>query len=601
MTTIQPISVDRYMHIRSASAAKFGFDDAHVYFISNLTGLPQVWRQGADVPWPQQVTFFDERVMSVAPSPSADIVCVNADAGGSERAQLYLVSGDGTHVENVSNDPEHIYEFGGWTRDGSAFAYASNRRDGAHFDVFVYDLQTRQHRLVHQSDHTNHAAGFSPDGSTVLISRHYTSNNNDLFAVGVAGGDMRLLTEHSGDALYRMAHLSSFDGALYLATDEGGEFFRLARIDLTTGERRWLTQDRWDVQGVAWSADDRSLVFAKNEDGTSRLYYLELSEQNEEAQLVSGIPTGQVGGLAWSHHDRRVAFTLSSPTQGTEAWILDPESGAQRLTFASISGVPHETFVEPELIHYTSFDGLQIPAYYYRPAGRTGPFPVVVDVHGGPEGQSANGFAPLRQYLVNCGFAVLAPNVRGSSGYGRTYGHLDDVRKRMDSVADLAHCVDWLTAHGNADPKAIAVMGGSYGGFMVLAAVTHYPDLWAAGVDTVGIANLRSFMQNTSAYRRHLRESEYGSIEQDGDFFDEISPIHHVDNIKAPMMIIHGANDPRVPVDEAEQIVGALQARSHPVSYLRFEDEGHGIVKLHNRITTYTAIAHFLDAHLNRH
>ncbi|MCY0869581.1 MAG: S9 family peptidase, partial [Firmicutes bacterium] len=412
--------------------------------------------------------------------------------------------------------------------------------------------------------------------------------------------EVRLLTEHAGDARYRAAHINEHDGALYLATDHGSEFFRLARIDLTSGERRWLTEDRWDVQAVAWSRDDRSLAFTKNEDGTSRLYRLEVSALHEAARVVSDVPNGQVGSLSWAHRDRRIALTLSSPTQGTESWIVDQESRARRLTYASISGVPSETFVEPEQIHYPSFDGLQIPAYYYRPRGRSGPFPVVVDVHGGPEGQSTNGFAPLRQYLVNCGFAVLAPNVRGSSGYGRSYGHLDDVRKRMDSVADLAQCVPWLTAHGDADPKAIAVMGGSYGGFMVLAAVTHYPDLWAAGVDTVGIANLRSFMQNTSAYRRHLRESEYGSIERDGDFFDEISPIHHVDKIKAPMMIIHGANDPRVPVDEAEQIVGALQARSHPVSYLRFEDEGHGIVKLHNRITTYTAIAHFLDAHLKR-
>jgi dipeptidyl aminopeptidase/acylaminoacyl peptidase len=223
---------------------------------------------------------------------------------------------------------------------------------------------------------------------------------------------------------------------------------------------------------------------------------------------------------------------------------------------------------------------------------------VVVQVHGGPESQSRPAFNPVVQYFVNRGYAVFLPNVRGSTGYGKSYAHLDDRRKRMDSVRDLAACVEWLVRDGGADPRRIAVMGGSYGGFMTLAAVTSYPELWAAGVDIVGIANWRTFLENTGAFRRKHREAEYGSLEEDGDFLDEISPIHRADRIRVPMIILHGANDPRVPVGESDQIVRVLKEHEVPVEYHRYPDEGHGLVKLQNKVHGYTAIGDFLDRHV---
>src|SRR5207237_7353070 len=235
---------------------------------------------------------------------------------------------------------------------------------------------------------------------------------------------------------------------------------------------------------------------------------------------------------------------------------------------------------------------------FYPASGARGGAPCVVIVNGGPEGQYRPTFQAVAQYLASAGFAVLAPNVRGSTGYGRAYLHLDDVRKRMDSVADLAHAAYWLRDSGRADPKRIAVYGGSYGGFMVLAALTTYPDLWAAGVDIVGIANFVTFLENTGPWRRKLREAEYGSLEQDREFLAQISPIHRVDRITSPLFVVHGANDPRVPVGEAEQIVAALRSRNVPVEYMRFEDEGHGLIKRANRLVAYPAIARFLDAYL---
>jgi dipeptidyl aminopeptidase/acylaminoacyl peptidase len=268
------------------------------------------------------------------------------------------------------------------------------------------------------------------------------------------------------------------------------------------------------------------------------------------------------------------------------------------VTFSPDGAIPRSSYASPETVRYETFDGLQIPALYYRPAGAQGRLPVVVRVHGGPEGQSRPIFDAVTQFFLNRGYAVFLPNVRGSTGYGRAYSHLDDVRRRMDSVKDLAACVGWLTAHGAAAPGRIAVMGGSYGGFMTLAAVTNYPELWAAGVDIVGIANWRTFLENTGPFRRRHREAEYGNLEEDGEFLDEISPIAKAGEIRAPMIILHGANDPRVPVGESEQIAAILREHEVPVVYHRYPDEGHGLVKLHNKVHGYTAIGDFLDRHV---
>jgi dipeptidyl aminopeptidase/acylaminoacyl peptidase len=272
------------------------------------------------------------------------------------------------------------------------------------------------------------------------------------------------------------------------------------------------------------------------------------------------------------------------------------------LTQSSLAGIPQSSFVEPELIRYKTFDGRQIPAWYYRPQngslsnGRG--FPVIVNVHGGPEGQAQPGFNGVNQYFLSRGYAVLAPNVRGSTGYGKTFTHLDDVEKREDSVKDLAAAVEWLKTQGGADPKRIAVTGGSYGGYMTLAAITLYPDLWAAAIDTVGIANFESFLKNTSGYRRKLREVEYGTLERDLEFLKSVSPLFKVDRIKTPLMVIHGKNDPRVPYTEAEQIVEALRKRGSPVEYKLFDDEGHGVNKLSNRLIVYPLMADFLDKYM---
>ncbi len=594
----------RFIQVRGAYGGTYSHDGESMFFLTAITGMPQVWRQKKTVPWPQQITFFEDRIMGVSASPAEPLLCMMADEGGSERAQLYLLDFDGVNVQRITDDSDSIHQFGGFSPDGSRIAYSSNKRNGRDFDIYTYDIRENEHRLVHESAYTNHVVGFSPAGDSLLITRHYTNLNNDLFLLNLSTGDLRLLTPHEGEVQYDFARFDEEGQNLFLACDKDGEFSRLARLSLGTLALEFLTEDDWDCDGVVIAREANLLAYRRNEGGQSRVYLGRIGGNGsiKSMDVRSGLPSGVIAGMSWSKAGDRLALAVSSPAHGTDIWELTPGDAPgtgelRRVTYAAISSVPEDLYVEPELVEYSSFDGLTIPAYYYKPKG-AGPYAVVVYVHGGPESQSRNMHNPIIQYFVHHGYAVFVPNVRGSAGYGRTYVHLDDVRKRMDSVSDLAACVDWLVSEGNARRDAIGVMGGSYGGFMVLAAVTHHPDLWAAGVDIVGIANLRTFMDNTSAYRRHLRESEYGSVEKDGEFFDEISPIHHVDKIKAPMMIIHGANDPRVPVGEAEQMVEALRARNHPVTYLRFEDEGHGVVKLPNRIKAYGAIAEFLDEHM---
>ncbi len=603
---------ERYLNVRSASQASFSPDGERLSFLTDITGVPEVWSVPVDVDsskpyWPAQLTFRGERVSIASYSPADARLLVSGDTGSNERHQLFLLSDDGSSFTPLTDEPEVIHDFGGWSPDGKRVAYASNSRDPRYFDVYERSVDGGEPRLLLQHDGANHPVRYSPDGRFLLIARVESNTRNQLFLLEIASGEVRPLTPQidEGHAVHESPFWSADRRSLYLLSDRGRQYLSLARLDLETTELTYLQDISWDAEALAVTGDGSRLALVINEDGYSRLELYDVSAGWEERQALPlpALQSGTLRDLTWSRDGARLAFTHDVPNDAPDIYVWDvARQVLWRATRSARGGLPRMRFVLPALVHYPTFDGREIPAFLFLPQGQEPRgLPVVVYVHGGPESQyrpNSSNYINVTQYLVSFGFGVLAPNVRGSSGYGYDYQSLDDVRLRMGSVADLKYAALWLQEQGIADPQRIAVMGRSYGGFMVLSALTTYPDIWAAGVELVGIANFVTFLENTGPWRRKLRESEYGSLEHDREFLEQISPIHRVDAIRAPLFVAHGANDPRVPVNEAEQMVAALRQRGIPVEYLRFDDEGHQFTKRSNQLVTYPAIARFLEKHL---
>ena len=583
-----PYEFDRYLKIRAAYGATWSPDGRRLAFLTDITGVPQAWEMPTSGGWPEQLTFDDERVSGVYYSPKENRVVYSMDAGGNERAQLFLLGGG--EEQDLTRAPDAIHYFGGFSPEGERIAFTATRRNGTDFDVFTQDL-FGEPEMVWETSGYHTVADWAPDGSFLVVSRHYSNLDNDLYKLDLSSGEASLLTPHQGDTRFSGARVTPSGNGLFLATDHDGDFMRLAHMDLPTAELEYLTSDEWDVESVELSRDGRWLLASRNVEGYSDFVLF----SGEGRRLPEPeMPRGIFGGFEFSPDGDRLAFTLTGPDRNPDVWIVGlPDGEPRRLTRSSTAGIPMRSFKRPEIVRYPTFDGREISALFYEPDAENAP--VIINVHGGPESQSRPLFAPVTQYLLRRGYAVFMPNVRGSTGYGKAYTHLDDVYLRMDSVKDLAHAAGWLKDRGH---RRVAVMGGSYGGFMVLAALTEYPELWAAGVDIVGIANMVTFLENTGSYRRALREPEYGSLERDREFLESISPIYKAQEIKAPLMVIHGKNDPRVPVGEAEQIVENVRNNGGVVEYLLYEDEGHGLAKLKNRLDAYPKIAAFLDLHL---
>ncbi|MGH2535359.1 MAG: S9 family peptidase [Thermomicrobiales bacterium] len=583
-----PAAIETYLAIPSATTPAW-LDAGRLAYLADVTGVPQVWLTTESDAAPRPLTEFDERIGSLVASPRGDRLVFGMDTGANEHEQLWVVT-PGQQPRVLTDDPQTIHQLGAISPDGRRLAYASNARDKQFFDVWTLDLDyPAAPQPVLAADELLMPLAWSPDGRQLLIKRVNTNLDYDLLLMPAGGGEPELLTPHEGEATIEQATFA--EDAIFFLSNQDREFVALLRFDLATHQQTILVDAPWDIEDFAVATRGGWLAYAVNEDGASRLTLRHLATGEERP--VTGLPLGVADGLTWSHDGDRLAFRLHGPSHPSAIWECGLDGAAHPVTTADL-GARAGSFIDPEVVRFESFDGRQIPAYWYRPANGDGPWPVLVDVHGGPESQRRAEFAPLSQYLLAHGFAVLAPNVRGSTGYGKTYCHLDDVERRMDAVADLAAAVDWLRARPDVPADRIAIYGRSYGGFMVLAAVTTYPDLWAAAVDVVGIANFETFLANTGPWRRRTRAAEYGDPARDAALLREISPIHRADRITAPMLVIHGRNDPRVPVGEAEQIVERLRALGRDVELIIHEDEGHQTTKLANKITAYGAMTRFL-------
>ena len=632
-------TIQQYLNIRSAGSPTFSPDGKRMAYLTNVTGTNQVWVLDLPGVNPKQLTNYDDNISFVKWLPDGGGIIYGKAIGGDENTQFFWMKPDGSGTKDLTGNAKVRHNFAEISADGTKIYYSSNKRNRTFFDIYSMELATGEEELIYQQDGNNDLAAVNDSGSKFIVSRDgiEKSLDNNLYLVDAKTKQETLLTPHTDASQYGSVHFLA-DGIVY-ASDHGRDFYNLTQMrqknasgdDWSEANREVKVIDNvnnWDIGGIAMNPSGNNFVYSVNKEGYSSLYMRGV--QTGGKPLISTIAIrpsnfqlpgkGVVGGLTLSKDESKIAFTFSSAKYNSDIWIYDRKSfKLTQVTQSDRSDISQGSFVEPELIKFKSFDGQEIPAWYYDPrkailakayTSYTGasltaatvqskkPVPVIVSVHGGPEGQSRPGFNPLFQYYLSRGYAVLDPNVRGSTGYGKAYSHLDDVEKREDSVKDLAAAHEWLVKNGGADPKRIAVMGGSYGGYMTMAAITLYPDLWAAAVNTVGIVNWETFLQNTSGYRRRQREVEYGMLDKNIDFLRAISPIRKIDKIKTPLFVIHGKNDPRVPYTEAEQVVKALKDRKAVVEYKLYDDEGHGISKLKNRLDLYPLVADFLDKYM---
>ena len=523
-----------------------------------------------------------------------------ADTGGDENEQLYVIDENG--VKNITNSPKTRHYPGGLLNDGDTFVLASNERAKQTFDIVGVNIKTGEKTmLLENNDNYNMPSGISPDGKYLLYNKLLGSSNNALWMLDIKSGEAMKAPDNGVVAAYRSPLWKNDSTGFFLISDENADFNYIAYYDVENKTFEKAFEYDWDVSNIALSSDNRYLAIITNESGYSALKIYDLI--NKSYVNIPQPPKGVMDFPAFSPDGKKIVFSLSSGKRPSDIWIIDIEDDHLNKYSNSLAELlTPDDLIEPELHDFTSFDGLKVPYLLYIPKGKKAEnLPVMISIHGGPEGQSRPGLSgnEFLQFMVSQGIAVIQPNVRGSIGYGKHYSHLDDVEKRLDSVKDIEALVNHLVEENIAHKEKIAVMGGSYGGFMTLSCVARYPDLFCCAVDTVGMFNLVTFLENTSAYRRPHRESEYGSLENHRDILYNVSPVAMVDNIKGPLMIIHGKNDPRVPVSEAYQAAEYLEKRGVTVPLHVYDDEGHGLQKLKNRLDCYPKVIDFVKKYMN--
>jgi dipeptidyl aminopeptidase/acylaminoacyl peptidase len=590
----------QYQAVRSAAFRGWSPDGKGILIATRFGDTAQLHRVYEPGGRREQITFFNEPADGAfVPEATDGGITVVMSSGGSENNQVYFLDRRTGRAQLITDGKSRNLA-GPVLHDGSRMIVQSNRRNQRDIDLYTADPRKPDSlKLLMQVENEQwNAQDWSRDGKKLLLNRYVSINETypALFDV-TEGKRTPLPIPGDGPVAFGSMKFSPDGKSVWLATDARGEFRELARLDLATMKYTWLTADiPWDVDTIEVEPLSGTVAFTVNDDGASALYLLE-KEKRRRIEL----PLGQVGSLEFSPDGKKLGFSLAAPDAPGDAYSLSlPDGKLTRWTYSEVGGLNPETFVTATRVQFPAFDGRKVPAYYFKPstASKNRPAGVIINIHGGPEGQYRPFFNGTEQFYQNeLGLAVIHPNVRGSSGYGKTYLKLDNADKREDSVRDIGSLLDWIATQPELDASRVVVMGGSYGGFMVLASLTHFSDRIKAGVDIVGIASFRSFLKNTSAYRQDLRRAEYGD-ERDPKmqaYFEKIDPLSNVEKIDAALFVAHGRNDPRVPFSEAEQIARSVRARGRPVWTVYADNEGHGFAKKANRDYLTAAIVLFFS------
>ena len=582
--------VRRYTESRSAGLADWHPVRRELLISTRFGNTPQVHRVAAPLGARTQLTFFDEPISGASYEPTQGrYFLFSRDIGGNEFGQIYrydLASGAVTLLTDGGRSQNGGLE---WSTRGDRVAYGSTRRNGSDRDIYIMDPlnPASGKQLLEVKGGGWGVSDWSPDDRQLLVGEYLSVNQSRFYLVDAASGSRALLIPEGRDTVASGDARFSRDGrGVYLTTDAGSEFMRLAYVDLGTRSITPLTASiNWDVDGFDLSADGRTIAFVANEAGVSRLYLLDT--RSRQIRPVANLPIGNIGGVRWHPRLPLLGFTVSSARSPSDVYSLDAGTGTvTRWTESELGGLVASDLVEPSLIRWRSFDGRDITGFYYRPPRRfAGKRPVIINIHGGPEGQYQPGFLGRSNYYLNeLGVALIFPNVRGSTGYGKEFVKLDNGMKREDSVRDIGALFDWIAQQPELDASRVMVTGGSYGGYMTLAVATNYNDRICCALDVVGISNFNTFLKNTESYRRDLRRVEYGDERdpQMNAFFERIAPLNNAGKISRPLFVVQGGNDPRVPYTEAEQMVARVKQNGSPVWYLKAKDEGHGFRKKNN-------------------
>ncbi len=576
----------QFASIGAAAAPAFSSDGRTLYHLRGA-GTPQLWAMTADGSNTRELVQTGEKTAFFRRAPADERIIFGIDAGGDERQQLWLWQ-DGSATP-LTAEPGVIHDFGAWSPDGSRFAYAANDRDEAHFDVLVRPVSGAAERL-YAGTHQLTVAAWHPSGDRLLLVADEAEGDQTLLVLNLADGSVRTIP-HTRPAAFKSMRWTKA-GVLMGLSDGGGEFLALCQVDETSGALT-VTADAPGRDVEAWSLSPGEPLLLATVENDRGYAIVRLGPLLGERGVVAGLPHGVAGELAWSPDGRTLALSASGPVTPSGIYVVDAAKHQAQPVFVpdTLDGM-----VPFELVEWVSFDGRVTPGWFARPAGAMPErgWPVVVWVHGGPAGQTRANFRADMQMLLAQGYAVLMPNVRGSTGYGRTATASDDVGARLDSVHDLAASHAWLTAQPGIDAARIGIMGQSYGGYMVLAAIGEYPTLWRTAIDYYGIADFTTLLAETGPWRRAHRSREYGDPVADAALFARISPIFQAGAIVAPLLVLHGTRDPRVPYRESEQITTALRERQHKVEFETFTYAGHGFIRPEDRARAYALVADFL-------
>ncbi len=603
-------ALERYKHIRYSTMKDWSRDGKHIYISTRFSNVNQLHKVVQPMGARQQLTFFKEPIGAVSQNPVNALIAFTMDKGGSENAQIYTLDPKGETqllTDGKSRNSDML-----WSNKGKYLAFQSTRRDGKSNDIWLMENQNKNTAkiLLAANDGSDWAPiAWSKDDANLLVQQYISANHSLIYLLNVKTGHKQLLqgdinkpsTNYALDFTYN-------DGRYFFITDQFDDFNKLAIADIHhTHKTQIITDDiNWDVDSFAINKDDSQAAFSINENGLSALYLLDTKKLNFTP--VTHIPKGLIGTLGFNPVYNQLAMTINTAQSSSDVFVL--ELGKQPLEYSDIAqwtksevgGLDTSQFVEPELFSYKSFDALSISAFIYRQkSANTQPKPVIIDIHGGPESQFRPSFnATYQLWIKSFNAAIIAPNVRGSSGYGKKFLDLDNGYLREDSVRDIGALLDWIETQPDLDKNRVVVVGGSYGGYMVLASAAHYSHRLKAGIDIVGISNFVTFLENTQDYRKDLRRVEYGDERdtQMREFLDAISPNRHVDKITIPLLIVQGQNDPRVPVTESEQMVSALRSQDKSVWYMNAMDEGHGYRKKENRDILLETMTLFLQTFL---